>query len=130
MNDLLSKMKKSQEKIKKQNKQNLNILSDFNTLTDEEISIVLALRAKRLRLKKGFKQQEFSKNAQLSSPTTYSNFEQKGTISLINFIKVIREFGLLDELETLMKPKNIEELLEIGENKNIIKKRVRTNNEI
>ena len=34
--------------------------------------------------------------------TTYSNFEQNGRISLINFIKVMRSFGRLNELEVLL----------------------------
>jgi hypothetical protein len=40
----------------------------------------------------------------LSSPTTYSNYEQKGTISMINFIKVMRTLGKLEELEKLLLP--------------------------
>ncbi|MFA7353280.1 MAG: hypothetical protein WCZ70_01525, partial [Sulfurimonadaceae bacterium] len=46
----------------------------------------------------------FAKEAELSSPTTYSNYEQKGSISMINFIKVMRTFGRLEELEKLLLP--------------------------
>ena len=49
------------------------------------------------------KQQEFSKDANLSSATTYSNFEQTGKISLINFIKVFRAFGRISEIDNLLK---------------------------
>jgi len=102
MNNLLDKLKQSQKKIKKDLKKKLNISSSFGTLTDEEIAIVLALRAKNTRINQNIKQKEFAKQINLSSSTTYSNFEQKGTISLINFIKVIRGFGKLNELENLL----------------------------
>lgn len=101
-NELLKKLQDSQIKVKQKLKNNLNINSAFGTLTDEEIAIVLALRAKKLRLYQNKKQSDFAKEAELSSPTTYSNNEQKGSISMINFIKVIRTFGRLEELEKLL----------------------------
>lgn len=103
-NELLKKLQDSQIKIKQKLKNNLNINSAFGTLTDEEIAIVLALRAKKLRLLQNKKQSDFAKEAELSSPTTYSNYEQKGSISMINFIKVMRAFGRLEELEKLLLP--------------------------
>ncbi len=103
-NKLLDKLKQSQNKIKNKLKDNLNINSQFSTLTDEEISLVLALRAKKIRVSKNKKQKEFSSEINLSSTSTYSNFEQKGNISMLNFIKVMRGFGLLNELEKLLQP--------------------------
>ncbi|MDX4060454.1 hypothetical protein Q6A89_08005 [Aliarcobacter skirrowii] len=103
-NELLKKLQDSQIKVKQKLKNNLNINSAFGTLTDEEIAIVLALRAKKLRLYQNKKQSDFAKEAELSSPTTYSNYEQKGSISMINFIKVIRTFGRLEEFEKLLLP--------------------------
>ncbi len=102
--ELLRKLQKAQKNIKKDRKENLNINSSFGTLTDEEIALVLSLRAKELRISQNKKQVEFSNEANLSSPTTYSNFEQKGNISMLNFIKVMRNFGRLDELEKLLLP--------------------------
>ena len=102
--ELLRKLQNSQKSIKKNRKENLNINSNFSTLTDEEIALVLSLRAKELRISQNKKQVEFSNEANLSSPTTYSNFEQKGNISMLNFIKVMRNFGRLDELEKLLLP--------------------------
>jgi len=46
-------------------------LCSISTLRDEEISLVLAHRAKKLRIENNLKQSEFSKGARLSSPTTY-----------------------------------------------------------
>lgn len=101
---LLEKLHKSQKNAKKSLKEKLNPNSAFSTLTDEEIVLVLALRTKNLRIIQNKKQREFSNQANLSSPTTYSNFEQRGSISMINFIKVMRNFGRLHELENLLQP--------------------------
>lgn len=120
--ELLRKLQKAQKNIKKNRKENLNINSSFGTLTDEEIALVLSLRAKELRISQNKKQVEFSNEANLSSPTTYSNFEQKGNISMLNFIKVIRTFGRLDELEKLLLP-TPKEMIENFEKSD--KKRVR-----
>ena len=122
MNNLLDKLKQSQKKIKKDIKQNLNISSSFGTLTDEEIAMVLALRAKNTRINQNIKQKEFAKQINLSSSTTYSNFEQKGTISLLNFIKVIRGFGKLNELENLLNLSIDDKIKEFKQN---IKSRVK-----
>jgi len=103
-NELLKKLQNSQTKVKKKLKNRLNTCSAFGTLTDEEIAQVLALRAKELRLSQNKKQSDFAKEAELNSPTTYSNYEQKGSISMINFIKVMRTFGRLEELEKLLLP--------------------------
>ena len=102
MSELLKKLQEAQKTSKKTLKKNININSAFGTLTDDEISYVLALRAKKARLSSNQTQSEFSKKANLSSATTYSNFEQNGRISLINFIKVMRSFGRLNELEVLL----------------------------
>ncbi len=102
--ELLKKLQLSQAKIKKKFKDNLNPNSAFGTLTDKEIAMVLAMRAKELRISQNKKQSDFAKEAELSSQTTYSNYEQKGSISMINFIKVMRTFGRLEELEKLMLP--------------------------
>ena len=103
-NELLKKLQNSQTKIKKKLKNKLNPNSAFGTLTDDEIAMVLAMRAKELRLTQNKKQSDFAKESELSSATTYSNYEQKGSISMINFIKVMRTFGRLDELEKLLLP--------------------------
>lgn len=119
---LLEKLQSSQKKIKKQSKNRLNPNSSFATLTDEEIALVLSLRAKELRISQNKKQKDFSLEAKLSSPTTYSNFEQKGTISMINFIKVMRSFGKLEELENLLLPSTKEKIKKLAKK---TKKRVR-----
>lgn len=102
-NNLLTKLKTFAKDAKKKSKQNIDLNSSFSTLTDEEITIVLAHRAKKLRIHNNLKQSQFSKSAKLSSPTTYSNFEQSGKVSLINFVKIVRAFGKMSELEKIFK---------------------------
>lgn len=123
-NNLLSKLKSLQKDANTTKKKNIHIDASFSTLTDEEISLVLAHRAKKLRIENDLKQSEFSKGAQLSSPTTYSNFEQTGKASLINFIKIVRNFGRMEELENLLKS-NISSVINNAQNKTKQKKRVR-----
>mgnify|MGYP006346655489 FL=1 len=112
-NELLKKLQNSQTKIKKKLKNKLNPNSAFGTLTDDEIAMVLAMRAKELRLTQNKKQSDFAKESELSSASTYSNYEQKGSISMINFIKVMRTFGRLDELEKLLLPTTKEKIEKI-----------------
>ncbi len=100
---LLDSLKSIEKKEKESKRKNVNIDASFGVLTDEEILLVLAHRAKKLRVSENIKQSTFSKNAQLSSPSTYSNFEQTGKVSLLNFIKIIRAFGRLNELQSVLK---------------------------
>lgn len=123
--ELLKKLKHSQQNAKKIVKRKLTPTSTFATLTDDEIAQVIAMRAKELRVKQDKKQREFSAEAELSSPTTYANFEQKGIISLANFIKVMRTFGRLEELEALLRPTVKEQIEDVKANIRVPKKRVR-----
>lgn len=123
-NNLLTKLKSFEQDAKNTKKKNINIDASFSTLTDEEISLVLAHRAKRLRLENNIKQSEFNKSADLSSATTYSNFEQTGKASLMNFIKIVRNFGRMKELENLLKS-DISSVIDNAQNSNKAKKRVR-----
>lgn len=123
--ELLKKLKHSQQNAKKIVKRKLTPTSTFATLTDDEIAQVIAMRAKELRVKQDKKQREFSAEAELSSPTTYANFEQKGIISLSNFIKVMRTFGRLEELEALLRPTVKEQIEDVKANILVPKKRVR-----
>ena len=102
-NALLSKLESFAKGAKKVHRESVSVDANFSLLTDEEIALVLAHRSKKLRIANHQKQREFSKNANLSSSTTYANFEQTGKISLLNFIKVFRAFGKLSDIETLLK---------------------------
>lgn len=123
-NSLFSKLKVFEQDAKTTQKKKININATFSTLTDEEISLVLAHRAKKLRIENNLKQSEFSDSACLSSTTTYSNFEQTGKASLINFIKIVRTFGRVQELENLLKS-DISSMIDNANNIKKLKKRVR-----
>ena len=97
----------------------------FALLSEEEMALVLAHRAKRLRLQKNIKQKELGQMANLSSATTYSNFEQTGKISLVNFLKVLRALGRTPEAEELLKL-SLSDTISIYKDETLIsKKRVR-----
>ncbi len=121
---LLSKLKKYERDAKLEKKQNINTEASFSLLTDEEILLVLAHRAKKLRIANTIKQKDFSKSAKLSSPSTYSNFEQTGKVSLLNFIKIIRNLGRLSEMESLLKS-DLSSKIDSFEKQTREKKRVR-----
>jgi len=123
-NSLLSKLESFAKDAKKTQRENISTEANFSLLTYEEISIVLAHRAKKLRIANNQKQQEFSKSANLSSSTTYSNFEQTGKISLINFIKVFRAFGRISEIDNLLKT-TIADKIDLTQTSQKEKKRVR-----
>jgi len=121
---LLSKLKKYERDAKLEKKQNINTEASFSLLTDEEILLVLAHRAKKLRITNNIKQKDFSKSAKLSSPSTYSNFEQTGKVSLLNFIKIVRNLGRLSEMESLLKS-DLSSKIDSFEKQTREKKRVR-----
>ncbi|WP_457745156.1 hypothetical protein [Sulfurimonas sp.] len=123
-NTLLSKLESFAKDAKKTQRENISTEANFSLLTDEEIALVLAHRAKKIRIENNQKQKEFSASANLSSSTTYSNFEQTGRISLLNFIKVFRAFGRLGELDNLLKT-TIADKIDSASNPQKEKKRIR-----
>jgi len=120
---LLNSLKSIEKQEKSFKRQNVNIDASFNILTDEEVLLVLAHRAKKLRVNENIKQSTFSKKAQLSSPSTYSNFEQTGKVSLLNFIKIVRAFGRLSELQLLLNS-SLSQKVDSFEKKRTERKRV------
>jgi len=123
-NSLLSKFESFAKDAKKTQRENIFTEANFSLLTDEEIALVFAYRAKKIRIENNQKQKEFSASANLSSPTTYSNFEQTGKISLLNFIKVFRAFGRVGELDNLLKT-TIADKIDSASNPQKEKKRIR-----
>jgi DNA-binding transcriptional regulator YiaG len=120
-NALLTKLKSYEKSTKKRS---VDINASFSTLTDEEILLVMAHRAKKLRIQNNLKQSVFSKSANLSSASTYSNFEQNGKVSLLNFIKIVRSFGQISVFENILKS-DISAVIEGVESGGKVKKRVR-----
>lgn len=76
---------------------------DYNTITDQEIFVILGQRVKEYRLAEKKSQQTL---AQLSgvSCSTISHFEQgySTNISLKSFMAILRAMGLIDELGKIL----------------------------
>ena len=123
-NTLLSKLESLAKGAKKAQRENISVEANFSLLTDEEIALVLAHRSKKMRIANNQKQREFSNSANLSSTTTYSNFEQTGKISLLNFVKILRAFGRVSEIENLLKV-SITEKIDVAQDSRKEKKRIR-----
>jgi hypothetical protein len=96
-------LEKAQKAKKNHPKKNLNVDSELGVLTAEEISMVLALRAKKMRIAQGLKQKEMSMHIGAKTNSSYAHFEQTGIIRLSTFIKVLRTLGRLSDLEALLK---------------------------
>ena len=128
LSGIFEQLEKGKEALKAH--RNKKITSDvqnksFVLLSEDEIALVLAHRAKKLRLKQNIKQKELGARANLSSATTYSNFEQTGRISLINFLKVMRALGRLTEMENVLKLTISDEIDGFEDEKLVKRKRVR-----
>ncbi len=82
--------------------------------TDDEVALIFALRAKKLRMDQNKRQSEVA--ALGNFPTSaYSAFERTGKISLLSFIKTVRALGRLDEFSTLLT-ETISDKIEAYEN--------------
>ena len=128
LSGIFEQLEKGKEALKA--RRNKNITDDvqnksFVLLSEDEIALVLAHRAKKLRLKQNIKQKELGARANLSSATTYSNFEQTGRISLINFLKVMRALGRITEMENILKLTISDEIDGFEDEKLAKRKRVR-----
>jgi len=129
MNDTAPKIKKLDLTGIKQKKGGKRVedvdpdTSSFLLLTDGEIAMVLASRAKRLRIEQQKKQSDIAAIGNFN-PKTYAAFEQDGGISLERFIKTVRALGRLEELEGLLARTVSETLAEIEKKPKKVRKRV------
>jgi len=69
----------------------------------QEIARDLAARVRRLRLERGWTQQELAERAGLS-PATYQLFERKGQIALERLINIAIALSRTGEIENLFSP--------------------------
>ncbi len=85
---------------------------EYSFYTAPEIALALADRVKELRLSKRWKRNTLAKRSGVSVASLI-RFEQKGLVSLENFLKLVNALGRLDEVEKLLLPSiagSIEEL--------------------
>jgi len=120
----LNQHKETLDKNKSIEEISLNQEKSFVLLSNEEVALVLAHRAKTLRIQLNKKQTDITKVSDLTKDI-YPKFEQSGKVTLINFIKIMRGLGRLGDLENILK-RTLEQTVDIYKDKNTLsKKRVR-----
>lgn len=75
---------------------------DFEFSSSLEICRELGSRLRTHRLAQNLQQSELAQKAGVSQ-LTIINLENKGNVSFLSFIYVVRALGLIDELSTLFK---------------------------
>lgn len=120
----LNQQKEILDEIKDTDSMLLNQEKSFVLLSNEEVSLVFAHRAKALRIQLDKKQTDIAKVANLTKDI-YPKFEQSGKVTLVNFIKIMRGLGRLGDLENILK-RTLEQTVDIYKDKHALtKKRVR-----
>ncbi|WP_109301069.1 helix-turn-helix transcriptional regulator [Aquimarina sp. AU474] len=74
---------------------------ELNNLSDEQVLIELTQRVKQRRLNINITQEELSKRAGVHVQTI-KNFESGKTTTVLTFIQILRAFGDLDALNSLL----------------------------
>lgn len=82
--------------------------------TPEEINLNLALRVKKIRLRKNITQQQLSEMSNVSYGSI-KRFEQTGQISLLSLTQIAIALGCVDEIKNIffnVKYQNIKEIID------------------
>jgi putative transcriptional regulator len=79
---------------------------DYLGTSDDVILAELGQRIARLRLNRNLKQDELALEAGISRKTL-SRLENGHPVDTVNFIRVLRALGQLDQLDTLLPPAEI-----------------------
>ncbi len=99
---LASRLKAFKHSHKKLSSEHINAsTSNLLMCTDEEVALIFALRAKKLRMDQNRTQSDIATLGNFPA-SAYSAFERTGKISLHSFIKTVRALGRLDELSNLL----------------------------
>ncbi|MFH2092901.1 MAG: helix-turn-helix transcriptional regulator [Pseudomonadota bacterium] len=80
-------------------------MKDYYSMTDKAISEELGQRLKALRLRKNWSQEELVKFTGLSNKAVQN--AEKGTSTLLTYIKILRPLKGLDQLESLFPESSI-----------------------
>lgn len=95
-------------------------LYEYKSADSVEISQLLALRVRQRRLEKGLSRAALFRLSGVPVPTI-AHFEQKGSISLRQFLDLVIALGYAGQLQDIMseaKYSSMEELEQIHRNKN------------
>ncbi|MDY0220528.1 MAG: helix-turn-helix domain-containing protein [Desulfobacterium sp.] len=85
---------------------------NYSLHTPEEISQILAIRLKELRLLKRLKRSTLAERSGVTQ-ASLKRFEQTGKVSMENFLKLVMALGRLDEMETLLRPARARSIQEL-----------------
>lgn len=80
----------------------MSINTDFVFSGNAEVCREIGVRLRAQRLAKNLQQNELAEKAGVSK-LTILNLENKGTVTLLSFIQIVRALGLIDELADLFK---------------------------
>lgn len=86
----------------------MSVNIDFEFASTLEVCQEIGSRLRAQRLARNLQQTELAHKAGVSK-LTIINLENKGTVTFISFIQVVRALGLIDEISVLFKlqPKSI-----------------------
>ena len=80
----------------------MNRITDFEFASSLEICRELGSRLRAQRLAQNLQQEELAQKAGVSK-LTIVNLENKGNVTILSFLQVVRALGLVDELANLFK---------------------------
>ena len=97
---------------------------NLTLMTDKEILILIANRAKKVRIAHDLRQSDLSEKSAVPL-SSIRVFERSGKISLVYLIKILRALSLVEELDHLFQSPEIDDLKTVLNQKSETKKRVR-----
>jgi len=80
-------------------------------MTDNEILLLIASRAKEVRIENDFRQSDLSEKSGVPL-SSIRVFERSGVISFIYLVKILRALSLIEELDGLFQTTEIVDLKE------------------
>jgi len=97
---------------------------NLTLMTDKEILIEIAARAKKVRIAHDLRQSDLSEKSAVPL-SSIRVFERSGKISMVYLIKILRALSLIEELDNLFQSPQIDDLKTVLKQKNETRKRVR-----
>ena len=93
-------------------------------MTDNEILLLIASRAREVRIARELRQSDLSQRSAVPL-STIRVFERSGVISFVNLVKLLRALSIVEELDALFKKPEITDLKLAIKEKKTDRKRVR-----
>ena len=87
-------------------------MTRYSLKTPEQVSVVLAARARELRLARGWRQVTLARRSGVSL-ASLRRFEESGRVSLRNLLKLAFALNRLDDFDALLQPPRASSLAEL-----------------